>query len=135
MVALSGAHTIGQARCTSFRGRIYNDTNINATFAQSLRANCRQSGDDNNLAPLDETTPRSFDNNYYAILQGKNGLLHSDQELFTGNGGSTDTSVNTYGSDPSTFASDFANAMLKMSNLSPLTGSNGEIRTNCTKIN
>ncbi|CAH9069251.1 unnamed protein product [Cuscuta epithymum] len=135
MVALSGAHTIGQARCTLFRGRIYNDTNINATFAQSLRANCRQSGDDNNLAPLDETTPTSFDNNYYANLQGQNGLLHSDQELFTGNGGSTDPSVTTYGSDPSTFASDFANAMLKMSNLSPLTGSNGEIRTNCTKIN
>ncbi|CAH9103163.1 unnamed protein product [Cuscuta europaea] len=135
MVALSGSHTIGQARCTTFRGRIYNDTNINATFAQPLRANCGQSGDDDNLAPLDETTPTSFDNNYYVNLQGQNGLLHSDQELFTGNGGRADAFVTTYGSDSSTFASDFANAMLKMSNLSPLTGSNGEIRTNCRKTN
>ncbi|XBI52650.1 hypothetical protein VPH35_034996 [Triticum aestivum] len=45
MVALSGAHTIGQAQCSTFRARIYGgDTNINAAYAASLRANCpRQS--------------------------------------------------------------------------------------------
>ncbi|TYG49970.1 hypothetical protein ES288_D10G137500v1 [Gossypium darwinii] len=41
MVALSGSHTIGQARCTTFRTRIYNETNIDSTFATSLRANCQ----------------------------------------------------------------------------------------------
>ncbi|XP_019186195.1 PREDICTED: cationic peroxidase 1-like [Ipomoea nil] len=133
MVALSGSHTIGQARCTTFRNRIYNDANINSTFATSLKGNCPQSGGDSNLAPLDFTTPTSFDNNYFKNLQSQKGLLHSDQELF--NGGSADSIVNTYSSNPSTFASDFANAMVKMGNLSPLTGSNGQIRKNCRKTN
>nr|GME08804.1 cationic peroxidase 1-like [Ipomoea batatas] len=133
MVALSGSHTIGQARCTTFRNRIYNDANINSTFATSLKGNCPQSGGDSNLAPLDLVTPTSFDNNYFKNLQSQKGLLHSDQELF--NGGSADSIVNTYSSNPSTFASDFANAMVKMGNLSPLTGSNGQIRKNCRKTN
>nr|GLL36817.1 cationic peroxidase 1-like [Ipomoea trifida] len=133
MVALSGSHTIGQARCTTFRNRIYNDANINSTFATSLKGNCPQSGGNNNLAPLDFVTPTSFDNNYFKNLQSQKGLLHSDQELF--NGGSADSIVNTYSSNPSTFASDFANAMVKMGNLSPLTGSNGQIRKNCRKTN
>nr|GLL24388.1 cationic peroxidase 1-like [Ipomoea trifida] len=134
MVALSGSHTIGQARCTSFRDRIYNDKNINASFAASLQFNyCPQSGGDSNLAPLDTATSILFDNVYFKNLQSQKGLLHSDQELF--NGGSTDSIVSIYSSNPSTFATDFANAMVKMGNLSPLTGTSGEIRTNCRKIN
>nr|GMD43279.1 cationic peroxidase 1-like [Ipomoea batatas] len=132
MVALSGGHTIGKARCTTFRSRIYNDNNINAAFAKSLQANCPQSGGDNNLASLD-TTPTSFDNAYFKDLQSQKGLLHSDQELF--NGGSADSVVNSYSSNPSTFSADFANAMLKMSNLNPLTGTSGQIRKNCGKTN
>ncbi|XP_019164347.1 PREDICTED: cationic peroxidase 1-like [Ipomoea nil] len=132
MVALSGAHTIGQARCVSFRDRIYNDTNINASFARSLQAKCPRSEGDNNLAPLD-SSPIEFDSVYFKNLQSQKGLLHSDQEFF--NGGSTDSIVNTYSLNPLTFASDFANAMVKMNTLSPLTGSNGEIRKNCRKIN
>lgn len=132
MVALSGGHTIGKARCTTFRSRIYNDNNINAAFAKSLQANCPQSGGDNNLASLD-TSPTSFDNAYFKNLQSQKGLLHSDQELF--NGGSADSVVNSYSSNPSTFSADFANAMLKMSNLNPLTGTSGQIRKNCGKTN
>lgn len=135
MVALSGGHTIGQARCTVFRTRIYNEANINTTFATSLRGNCPQSGPqgDNNLAPLDTTSPTSFDNAYFTNLLTQRGLLHSDQELF--NGGSTDAQVRTYSSNSATFRTDFANAMVKMGNLSPLTGSNGEIRNNCGRTN
>ncbi|URE48194.1 Cationic peroxidase 1 [Musa troglodytarum] len=40
MVALSGAHTVGQARCTTFRARIYNDTDIDSSLAASLRSSC-----------------------------------------------------------------------------------------------
>ncbi|GAA0152064.1 peroxidase [Lithospermum erythrorhizon] len=132
LVALSGSHTIGQARCVTFRNRIYNDTNINSTFATSLQANCPTSGGNGNLAPLDPT-PDAFDNAYFSNLQTQRGLLHSDQELF--NGGSTDSLVNTYVSNSATFFTDFANAMVKMSNLSPLTGTNGQIRTNCRRVN
>ncbi|KAK4359223.1 hypothetical protein RND71_021452 [Anisodus tanguticus] len=132
MVALSGSHTIGQARCTTFRNRLYNEANINASFATSVKANCPQSGGNNNLSPLD-TTPTSFDNVYFKNLQSQKGLLHSDQQLF--NGGSTNSIVNTYSSNSATFFTDFANAMVKMGNLSPLTGTNGQIRKNCRKTN
>ncbi|KAG4125770.1 hypothetical protein ERO13_D10G118000v2 [Gossypium hirsutum] len=133
MVALSGSHTIGQARCTTFRTRIYNETNIDSTFATSLRANCPSTGGDNSLSPLDTTSSTSFDNAYFKNLQGQKGLLHSDQQLFSG--GSTDSQVNAYSSNLGSFTTDFANAMVKMGNLSPLTGTSGLIRTNCRKTN
>ncbi|KAJ9694124.1 hypothetical protein PVL29_009891 [Vitis rotundifolia] len=133
MVALSGSHTIGQARCTSFRARLYNETNIDASFQSSLQANCPSSGGDNNLSPLDTQSPTTFDNAYYTNLVNNKGLLHSDQQLF--NGGSTDSQVTTYSTKSTTFFTDFANAMVKMGNLSPLTGTSGQIRTNCRKTN
>ncbi|XP_062094790.1 cationic peroxidase 1-like [Humulus lupulus] len=133
MVALSGAHTIGQARCTTFRARLYNEANIDSSFATSTKANCPSSGSDNTLSPLDVTTPNKFDNAYFKNLVANKGLLHSDQQLFSG--GSTDSQVQTYSSNAATFNSDFAAAMVKMGNISPLTGSQGEIRTSCGKVN
>ncbi|KAF3789823.1 Peroxidase 4 [Nymphaea thermarum] len=135
LVALSGGHTIGQARCTSFRSRIYNETNIDTHYATTWQANCpRTSGSgDNNLAPLDMKNPASFDNHYFENLINRRGLLHSDQQLF--NGGSTDAQVEAYSQDSSTFKADFVAAMIKMGDIKPLTGSNGEIRKNCRKIN
>ncbi|CAL9197572.1 unnamed protein product [Musa hybrid cultivar] len=133
MVALSGAHTIGSAKCSSYRNRIYNEANINASFANSTKANCPSSGGDNNLSPLDVVTPTVFDNSYFQNLVSKKGLLHSDQQLY--NGGSTDSLVTTYSEDTDAFFSDFATAMVNMGNISPLTGTDGEIRLNCRKIN
>ncbi|OIW07429.1 hypothetical protein TanjilG_19270 [Lupinus angustifolius] len=133
LVALSGAHTIGKARCKLFRTRIFNESNIDSSFAKSLQGNCPSTGGDDNLSPLDVTTPNTFDNAYFKNLQSNKGLFHSDQELF--NGGSTDSQVNTYSTNFATFRTDFANAMIKMGNLNPLTGSNGQIRTDCKKIN
>lgn len=130
-----GAHTIGQARCTNFRARVYNETNIDSSFAKTRQGNCPKAtgSGDNNLAPLDLQTPTAFDNNYYKNLLNQKGLLHSDQQLF--NGGSTDSIVRNYGNNQNTFTSDFAAAMIKMGDISPLTGSNGEIRKNCRKRN
>jgi peroxidase len=133
MTALSGAHTIGQARCVTFRSHIYSDTNINANFAATRKQTCPQSGGDGNLAPIDVQTPARFDNAYYQNLVAQRGLFHSDQELF--NGGSQDSLVRTYSTSAGTFTSDFVNAMIKMGNISPLTGTNGEIRLNCRKPN
>lgn len=135
LVALSGAHTIGQARCTSFRAHVYNETNIDTYLAATRQSNCprTQGSGDNNLAPLDFHTPTFFDNAYFDNLVRKRGLLHSDQELF--NGGITDSFVRAYSTDPDSFAEDFAQAMVKMGDISPLTGSNGEIRRNCRRVN
>ncbi|KAJ1292410.1 hypothetical protein BS78_02G389300 [Paspalum vaginatum] len=135
MVALSGAHTIGQAQCKSFRAHIYNDTDINSAFATSLQANCPAAAGngDTNLAPLDTQTPTTFDNDYYSNLLSQQGLLHSDQELF--NGGSTDNMVMNFASNPAAFSSAFTTAIVNMGNISPLTGTQGEIRVNCWKVN
>ncbi|XP_075633256.1 cationic peroxidase 1-like [Castanea sativa] len=132
MVTLSGGHTIGQVKCSIIRTRIYNETNIDSNFAASLKKNCPSTGGDSNLSPLDQTA-RVFDNTYFKDLVIKKGVMHSDQQLF--NGGSTDSQVNTYSQNSAMFFSDFGSAMIKMGNLSPLTGSNGEIRTNCRKTN
>ncbi|THU49442.1 hypothetical protein C4D60_Mb06t09610 [Musa balbisiana] len=135
MVALAGAHTIGQARCISFRSRIYNDTNIDSSLATTRQSNCPSTSGsgDGNLAPLDLQTPTAFDNDYFKNLVNLKGLLHSDQQLFSN--GSTDSLVKTYSASPSKFASDFAAAMIKMGDISPLTGSQGEIRNNCRMVN
>eukprot|EP01018_Ginkgo_biloba_P015190 Gb_08055 [translate_table: standard] len=133
MVVLSGGHTIGQARCTSFRARIYNESNIDTAYSNSLRSKCPTTGGDNNISPLDFITPTCFDNNYYVNLKVQKGLLHSDQQLF--NGGSTDSQVNSYASNSNSFFADFASAMVNMGNIKPLTGTNGEIRKNCGKRN
>ncbi|KAI3682527.1 hypothetical protein L1987_82569 [Smallanthus sonchifolius] len=135
MVALSGSHTIGQARCTTFRARIYNDTNIDAKFAKLRQSSCPSptGSGDNNLAPLDVKTPNYFDNDYYQNLISQKGLLRSDQQLH--NGGSTDSLVEQYSRNPKSFFQDFVAAMVKMGDIRPLTGSNGEIRKNCRVAN
>nr|XP_023902393.1 lignin-forming anionic peroxidase-like [Quercus suber] len=77
MVALSGSHTLGQSQCSSFRGRIYNGSNIDVGIASTLKrrycpATSRQPGD-SNLAPLDLVTANSFDNDYFKnLLQKEN---------------------------------------------------------------
>ncbi|XP_031493494.1 peroxidase P7-like [Nymphaea colorata] len=135
MVALSGAHTIGLARCTNFRNRTYHEKNINGLFAREKQESCpRTAGHgDNNLAPLDLQTPTAFDNYYYKNLLVYKGLLHSDQQLF--NGGSTDSIVHAYAENPDAFYSDFIAAMIKMGDNKPLTGTDGEIRMECRKVN
>ncbi|XP_062104622.1 peroxidase P7-like [Humulus lupulus] len=132
MTALSGAHTLGLSQCVNFRSRIYNETNIDSAFAATRQANCPFSGGDTNLAPFDGSQ-NSFDNNYFRQLVNKRGLLHSDQELF--NGKSQDSLVFAYSRRPFAFFRDFASAMVKMGNLSPLTGTNGQIRKSCGVVN
>ncbi|KAE8654739.1 Peroxidase 5 [Hibiscus syriacus] len=136
MVALSGSHTIGQAQCVTFRDRIYsNGSDTDAGFASTRRQNCSATSPDGNgnLAPLDLVTPNSFENNYFRNLLQRRGLLQSDQALFSG--GSTDSIVNEYSRNPSTFSSDFASAMVKMGDIEPLTGSAGIIRRICSRVN
>lgn len=134
MVALSGAHTIGQAKCSEFRNHIYrNRTYIDPGFASTRKRSCPETTGDGNLAPLDLVTPNSFDNNYFMNLQSGRGLLHSDQVLF--GDASTRDMVVEYGRNPRVFDADFASAMVKMSELSPLVGGSGIIRRVCSAIN
>ncbi|GJN19424.1 hypothetical protein PR202_gb06702 [Eleusine coracana subsp. coracana] len=119
LVALSGAHTIGMAKCGF------------ADEGQVVRPECKL--DSLATTALDLQTPEVFDNTYYDDLMRNQGLLHSDNVLIT------DTTLNslvrTYNSDPALFNADFSAAMNKLSELGLLTGDEGQIRLNCNKVN
>lgn len=134
LVALSGGHTIGLAKCSTFRTHIYNETNIDPKFAASMRSRCPASGRDGNTAPLD-SSPARFDTNYFKDLTQSKGLLHSDQELFKGDNSMRDKLVQRYSVNPREFATDFAASIIKMGNMKVLTGTVGDIRLNCRRIN
>ncbi|XVF19169.1 hypothetical protein REPUB_Repub11eG0086500 [Reevesia pubescens] len=143
LVALSGVHTFGRAQCASFMDRLYSfnnvsgksDPTLNATYANTLKQLCPKGGDRTSLIDLDDQTSLNFDNNYFLNLQNHRGLLQSDQELFSTTGADTVALVNRFASSQSQFFDSFAKSMIKMANISPLTGSNGEIRLDCRKIN
>lgn len=138
LVVLSGGHTLGFAQCNLFRTRLYNETStIHKGFAKKLKSVCPESGGDSQLSPLDPT-PAQFDKGYFSNLVKYKGLLHSDQQLFNGNGVSrsyTDDLVNKYSKSLDAFSYDFAKSMIKMGDIKPLTGDEGEIRYNCWKVN
>lgn len=100
----------------------------------NLQNKCpRGTGRNNTLFPLDRVTPKHFDNYYFRNLLSEKGLLHSDQALTDST--STLARVNKYVKKPSTFFKDFAKSMVRMGKINLLTGSEGEIRINCGKVN
>ncbi|KAJ7979734.1 Peroxidase [Quillaja saponaria] len=137
LVALSGAHTFGRARCITFSSRLNTsnpDPTLDSTYLQTLRQGCSEGGDTRRFN-LDQATPDAFDNNYFTNLQNNLGLLQSDQELFSTTGAATIAIVNRFANSQADFFSSFAQSMINMGNISPLTGSNGEIRTDCRRVN
>ncbi|KAI3940217.1 hypothetical protein MKW92_041787 [Papaver armeniacum] len=141
LVALSGSHTIGQARCTSFKQRLYGqsgnkrpDFSLNQVYANQLRARCPRSGGDQNLFAMDFVSPTKFDNNYYKNLLASKGLFSSDQVLLTKSKASMEL-VKKYAENNELFFKHFAESMVKMGNITPLTGLRGEIRKSCRRIN
>ncbi|XP_042441562.1 peroxidase 72-like isoform X1 [Zingiber officinale] len=141
LVALSGGHTIGDARCTSFRQRLYNqtvdgrpDSTLDPAYAAGLRGRCPRSGGDQTLFALDPVTQFRFDNQYFKNLVANKGLLGSDEVLFTG-GAATAQLVRKFARSNAAFFDQYAESMVRMGNIAPLTGGRGEIRKNCRRIN
>jgi len=146
LVALSGGHTIGQSRCTSFRQRLYMTnhqvSSLEKTYSAELRSRCPKSGGDNILSPLDVVSPTKFDNHYFTDLESSRGLLISDQELYGNQNAhadqiSTTTTalVSAFSDNEDNFFQHFAMSMVRMGNINPLIGSKGEIRKNCRRMN
>ncbi|KAK1315902.1 Peroxidase 40 [Acorus calamus] len=145
MVALSGGHTIGNARCATFASRLSNssgsggntDGSVDRDFLQSLQDLCAADARGNNsatLASLDYATPTMFDNQYYVNLLSGQGLLGSDQALVGGTDGVGEL-VEAYAADVGAFFEDFKASMLKMGRLGAVGGGGGEVRRNCRSIN
>ncbi|XP_062016710.1 peroxidase N-like [Rosa rugosa] len=145
VVALSGAHTIGLARCATFSNRLFNfqgtggpDSTLDSSMATDLQNLCPVTSDGNNTAVLDRNSTDLFDNHYFQNLLTGKGLLSSDQLLISSDLAdttSTKSLVQSYSSNSNLFLTDFANSMIKMGSISPLTGSAGEIRKNCRVVN
>ncbi|BAU02491.1 hypothetical protein LR48_Vigan10g057400 [Vigna angularis] len=131
MVALSGAHTLGVARCSSFKQRLTPlDPSLDSQFAKTLSKTC--SAGDSAEQPFDSTR-NDFDNLYFNALVSNNGVLTSDQTLYTTP--QTRNIVNSYAMNQALFFLDFQQAMVKMSKLDVKEGSKAEVRKNCHKIN
>ncbi|XP_058752547.1 peroxidase A2-like [Vicia villosa] len=142
LVALSGAHTFGRAHCSKFVDRLYNfnntgkpDPTLDTTYLKELQKECPENGTGTNRVDLDPTTPDILDKNYYNNLQGKKGLLQSDQELFSTPGADTTAIVNSFANNQIVFFENFKKSMIKMGNMGVLTGKRGEIRTQCNFVN
>ncbi|KAJ4701067.1 Peroxidase [Melia azedarach] len=133
-VALSGGHTIGISHCPAFTSRLYptQDPTMDKTFAQNLKKAC-PTANSNNTTVLDIRSPNVFDNKYYVDLMNRQGLFTSDQDLYTDK--RTRGIVTSFAVDQKLFFDEFAKAMIKMSQLSVLTGNQGEVRANCSVRN
>ncbi|OIV90701.1 hypothetical protein TanjilG_15087 [Lupinus angustifolius] len=131
MVALSGAHTLGVATCGSFKNRLSQvDPTLDSEFSKTLSKTC--SSGDKAVQPFDATR-NDFDNVYYNGLLRKNGVLTTDQTLFTSP--QTRNIVYAYAMNQAMFFFDFQRAMVKMGLIDVKEGSNGEVRQNCRIIN
>lgn len=102
---------------------------MDKTFAKDLKRTCPTSDTDKTV-PQDIRSPNKFDNKYYVDLMNRQGLFTSDQDLYTDKrtrGIVTDFAVNE-----GLFFEKFVIAMVKMGQMSVLTGTQGEIRGNCS---
>ncbi|TVU48581.1 hypothetical protein EJB05_08222, partial [Eragrostis curvula] len=138
MVTLSGAHTIGVSHCSSFSSRLSysnsstsQDPPLDAALASQLAQACPPGSD--NTVPMDAGSPGAFDTSYFQNLLANRGVLVSDQTLTTDNATAALVAQNAY--NMYLFATKFGDAMVKMGGIQVLTGSDGQIRTNCRAVN
>ncbi|XP_017242301.1 peroxidase N1-like [Daucus carota subsp. sativus] len=144
LVTLVGGHTIGTVACQFVSYRLYNftssggpDPTIDSTFLSTLQSLCPQGGDGNKRIALDYGSGDDFDNSFFKNVQNNRGILESDQSLWQDN--TTQTYVKRYigirGLAGLTLNVEFAKSMIKMTNVGVKTGTDGEIRKVCSKIN
>ena len=118
-VDLQGAHTFGRAQC------------------QFTQRNCSAGQDEETLVNLDIDTRNVFDNKYYGSLLRGRAPLPSDQVMLSDPVAAATTAwiVRRFSGSQKHFFKNFAASMVKMGNISPLTGRAGEIRNNCRRVN
>nr|GMD27352.1 peroxidase 11 [Ipomoea batatas] len=87
----------------------------------------------NNESSMDYVTPNLFDNSYYNLLLNKQGLLNSDQALYSSYlPAGTSKIVERYAGDLKAFFDQFSESMVKMGNITNQESySDGEVRKNC----
>ena len=128
----AGAHTIGRANCSLLTGPLLdslNNVSINDNFKNNVEKAC--AANHTSLQNLDLTTPNTFDNTYYTNLEKSEGILISDQTLYSTPGAESVKYVKLFAKKQNAFFKQFVKSTIKMGNISPKTGDEGEIRKNC----
>lgn len=133
LVALSGAHTIGRVRCQFVR-LFLNDPGTNADFKKELARLCAPTVDAFTLQNLDLKTPDKFDNNYYKNLRRGEGIIRSDQVLWSSEG-THQKITKDFAENQENFFRQFIESSIKMGKIKPPPGSPSEIRLNCHQAN
>ncbi|KAL0559333.1 hypothetical protein IC582_003941 [Cucumis melo] len=145
LVTLVGAHTVGRTDCQLFSYRLQNftstgnpDPTISPSFLTELRTLCPLDGDPFRGVAMDKDSQLKFDNSFYKNLMNGNGVLESDQRLWSHP--STRDIVKRYGGNLRgllglRFSFEFKKAMVKLSSIGVKTGTQGEIRKVCYLFN
>ncbi|RCV23738.1 hypothetical protein SEVIR_5G028400v4 [Setaria viridis] len=151
LVILSGAHSIGQGHCSSFTGRLSEPNDqITPAYRNLLKYKCAKGNPpvDNNVRDEDydvvarfmpgftsrvRKIPDFLDNSYYHNNLAKIVTFHSDWTLLTHK--EAFGHVKEYAENGTLWDEDFAESLVKLSELPMPAGSKGEIRKKCSVIN
>ncbi|KAG0597826.1 hypothetical protein M758_12G023400 [Ceratodon purpureus] len=136
LVALSGAHTIGEIHCTNFADRYQGSSPFpDWNFGNEMYNYCSNYGASPDFATLNRKTfmetltPNFFDAQYFVALTQGRGMMTSDQELY--NDWRTRPLVEAFAADRNYFFDSFVSSMQKMGRLGVITGTDGVIRKQC----
>ncbi|GAB4824683.1 hypothetical protein Ancab_007548 [Ancistrocladus abbreviatus] len=141
MVVLLGGHTVGVTHCGFITDRLYDfqntgrpDQSMSPTLLSALSKTCPRNSAANNAIALDQNS-RSVDivdNSFYKQIVAHRGVLQIDQELALDS--RTKGIVQSLANDPK-FTTKFWKAMVKLGSVGVLTGSQGEVRRSCRRVN
>nr|CAD1819175.1 unnamed protein product [Ananas comosus var. bracteatus] len=113
LTTLLGAHSMGFCHCGFFIDRLYD-------FRGTVFMN-------------QFSTTFHFSNSFYHNMLNEKALLQLDRDLaFTDY---MSTLASQYANDPVLFRNRFSESMIKLGSAGVLTGRDGEIRTNCRRVN
>ncbi|TVU37797.1 hypothetical protein EJB05_11132 [Eragrostis curvula] len=129
MVTLSGAHTVGRARCQFFSARF---AEMDPALAAKLTAQCN--GNDDTNVNQDDVTPNVLDSQYYRNVIDKKVLFNSDAVL---NSTETIAQVTQNANRRGAWERKFEKAMENMGKIGikARTDTGAEIRRVCWKVN
>ncbi|CAM0906982.1 unnamed protein product [Alopecurus aequalis] len=133
MVVLSGAHSVGHARCSSFSA---DRTDIDPSFARKVLRRCNDTSEvEDPTVSQDPVTPAELDGQYYRNVMKGRVLLASDAALMETAEAARMVRENA-GAAGGRWEKKFGEAMVKMAGIDVKTaGRRGEIRINCRVVN
>lgn len=138
VVALLGSHSVGRTHCVKLVHRLYPevDAALNPDHVEHMLKKCPDAIPDPKAVQYvrnDRGTPMELDNNYYRNILDDKGLLQVDHRLAYDR--RTRPFVKKMARDQGYFFHEFARAITILSENSPLTGDEGEIRRQCNVAN